>query len=62
MHMVFIENENMETNPFPGNLVLGDVFSSPQAATSTSSRHVPADPTRTADDAVSDTEPLGTAG
>lgn len=61
VHMVFIANENMETNLFPGNPVLRDVFSSSQTAASASSQHVPSDRIRAADNAVSDTEPLGSA-
>lgn len=61
VHMVFIANENMETNLFPGNPVLRDVFSSSQTAASASSQRVPSDRIRAADNAVSDTEPLGSA-
>ena len=57
VHMVFIENENMETDLFPGNLVLGDVFSSLQTAAFASPQRVPSDPIRTADNAVSHTGP-----
>lgn len=62
VHMVFIDNENMETNLFPRNLVLGAVFSPSQTAAFASSHHIPSDPMRTADNAASDTEPLGSAG
>lgn len=62
VHMVFIENENMETNLFPRSLVLGAVFLPFQTAASASSHHVPSDPMGTADNAASHTEPRGFAG
>lgn len=62
VHMVFIENENTETNLFPGNLVLGDGFLVPSNCSVCLFPVHSLTPIRTADNTVSDTEPLGSAG